>query len=159
MKLNISMINWENIFQHPSEVVRLDAILKLKQINLAECNCTNAGWSITAANEIAETKRMVNNMRCFIQQQASQIYSPEILGISDSDYHALKTFSAKNINFVGKVKDTSQLWYLIFANSDKRNTEIFYRHLLEQMIDWSKNPQDQQQNIDMIINKVTFSID
>lgn len=161
MRLDTTMINWNNIFLHPSEVTRLDEVLKIKQNALAECNCTNPGWSLTAANEIAENKRMVNNMRCFIQHQVNQVFLPGTLGLSDVEKQAMKTFSAKNVNFTGKIKDTTQLWYLIFANTDKRNTEKFYRHLLEQMIDWSKNPweEDQQKNIDMIISKITFAID
>ena len=161
MKLDPSTINWEKIYSYSSEMVRLDEVLKLKQAHLTTLNCTNAGWTIAAANEISENKRMVNNMRCFIQQQGRQVFPPKALKLPHSDHQALKNFSAKTINLDGKVKDNTQLWYLIAASTDKRITEDFYRHLLEQMIDWSQNiwESDPQKNIEMIISKVTFCVD
>ena len=142
-------------------MVRLDEVLKLKQSHLATLICTNPGWTIAAANEISENKRMVNNMRCFIQQQGRQVFPPRALKLPYTDLQALKNFSAKTINLDGRVKDNTQLWYLIWASTDKRNTEEFYSHLLGQMVDWSQNTweSDPQKNIDMIISKVTFSVD
>jgi len=159
MKLDISLINWENIYKHPSELIRLDEVLRLKQANLSNFSCTNPGWSITASNEIMETKKMVNNMRCFVYHNAHEIF-PNMVDYGD-DYQCLKTFNVKPIQQTGKLKRSEELWYLISAHCDRRNTEKCYRHLLEKMADWSKNPweEDQQKTIDMIISKVTFTID
>ena len=85
MKLDISMVNWANIYQHPSELVRLDEILKLKQNHLKSQTCTNPGWTLPAANEITESKRMVNNMRCFLHQQALHCFPPKNLGLSTDE--------------------------------------------------------------------------
>ena len=137
-QLDQTLFNWENLYDHPSEFVRLDEVLREKQLSLTNIPSTRTGWTTIAGAEIEEHRKILNRMRCYLNYQGCTAFLCKIL--SDKEIESLRSFKQTPIDeslFKNKtmIKSDDELWFLMHANTDKKNTIAFYRLLIEKTLD------------------------
>lgn len=137
MQLNQKLFAWENLYDHPSEFIRIDEVLRQKQLSLSLIQPTNTGWTSTAGLEILEHRKILNRMRCYLNFQGSTAFLCKML--SEREIENLKKSTPEQTIAIdedeNRIKSDDELWFLMHANTDKRNTLAFYRVLIEKTID------------------------
>ena len=158
----MDLVNWRTLLTHPSELVRLDEQLRLKQLELAQFTERQEGWTKIAAQENLEHKRMIYSMRCYISITCNNMFHVSML--SDSEYQSLKRSFVETENIV---KPTDQeyailnhlaykeYFQILYQRSDKYNTERLYRKLIGKIIETLDTTIEKDMKINMIDTIVT----
>jgi hypothetical protein len=167
---NMDQLNWSYILTHPSEFVRLDEHLRLKQIELDGFHSRMVGWTKISAQENLEHRRMIYSMRCYLSITCTNRFGVSML--SESEYESLKNSFNDRDNFISenekKYETLNNLsyneYYLILKMaSDRQQTERIYRKLLGKLLDEFEEFDDDQFNkeavTETIIKKCFFTIE
>ena len=135
MQLNQKLFAWENLYDHPSEFIRIDEVLRQKQLSLSLIQPTNTGWTSTGGLEILEHIKILNRMRCYLNFQGSATFLCKML--SEREIENLKKSTPEQTidEDENRIKSDDELWFLMHAKTDKNNTIAFYRVLIEKTID------------------------
>lgn len=164
-----SFINWNYILTHPSEMVRLDEHLRLKQIELDGFNSRIAGWTKVAAQEHLEHQRLIYSMRCYLSITCTNIFGISML--SRHEYESLKNSFFDRDNYLSEYDRQQETlhhlsyneYYLILRTaSDRNNTERIYRKLLRKLLDEITDCDESFKKEDMIetiIKKCLFTVE
>jgi hypothetical protein len=140
--VRLELVSWKNLLTHPSEFIRIDEQLRIKQIELATFNNTIGGWTKIAAQENLEHKRLIYSMRSYIYITCYNRFGVSML--SDGEYQSLKDSFVDRENFMtNSDQDYATLntysqneYYLILhLSSDRWNTERLYRKFLGKIIE------------------------
>ena len=65
-RLRTDQFNWKSLLCHPSEIIRIDEQLRLKQLELGDFNERTPGYNLIAAQTNLEHKRLLYSMRCYL---------------------------------------------------------------------------------------------
>jgi hypothetical protein len=162
-------LNWNYILTHPSEFVRLDEHLRLKQIELDEFHSRIEGWTRIAAQEHLDHQRMIYSMRCYLSITCTNRFG--MLMLSQREFESLKNSFFDRDNYLSaddKQYETlnhltyNEYYLILRMASDRKNTERIYRKLLGQLLDEMdecEEPFTKEAMIDTIINKCLFTIE
>lgn len=167
-QIKLNTFNWGSLLSHPSEFIRIDEQLRIKQNELSTFNYDVEGWTKIAAQENLEHKRLVYSMRSYLYITCQNIFCVPIL--SRVEYDSLKSSFVDRENIITEkdqdyatLTSMSQANYLLILHlsSDRYNTERLYRKILGRIID-SMNTQLEyamkEKMIDTIIKKCFFSL-
>lgn len=169
----MDLINWQNLLTHPSEFIRIDEQLRLKQISLANFNDRIEGWNKVAGQENLEHQRMIYSMRCYLSMTGTNLFGVQML--SRGEYQALKRSFVDRENILTEtdqdyanlnVMSQNEYWLILNQAMDRCNTERFYRKLLRTIIDslvLDIQSQDEmyfrERMIDTIVTKCFFTVE
>jgi hypothetical protein len=162
--LRIDQVNWKNLLRHPSEFVRLDEQLRLKQLELADFNELTPGYNIVAAQTQLEHQRLIYSMRCYITISGFQVFRVPIL--SPNEYQSLKNSftDRENLisdihNFIEVSKNEDEFWLVMQTTNNKHNSEKFFKRIMTQVLCLYLIPKDDKERImNVIINRCHFSV-
>lgn len=162
--LKTDQFNWKQLLNHPSEFIRIDDKLRLKQLELSDFNEKTPGYNISAAQTHLEHQRLIFNMRCYLIIAATNFFSFPI--ISANDFRELKRSFIDKENFVfecGNFVDFSntddRFWLLMQITSDKNNSEKFFKKMLSEIFSFYLIPkEDQEKMIETVIKKCRFNL-
>ena len=157
--LNIDNVDWKNLLQHQSELVRVDENLKKKQNELKFFTTNVQGWSPLAAQTNLEQQRMIYSMRSMLQIFGILYFDSYI--ISKYEYIKFKESFLDRENFVNDdsyliVNNLSAMDLIIFINKVKEKfaTKQFYKKLFTTLIRKDLHESD----VEKIMEKIQFVI-
>ena len=75
----MQQFNWTNLLSHPSEIIRVDEVLRHKQIELQKFSECVDGWTKIAAQEVLEHKRLIYRMRCYLHISAITYFNHPVM--------------------------------------------------------------------------------
>lgn len=165
----MDQLNWSYILTHPSELIRLDEHLRLKQIELDEFHSRIEGWTRIAAQEHLEHQRLLYSMRCYLSITCTNRFGT--LMLSRGEYEALKNSFFDRDNLLSendKQYETlnylshNEYYLILKMASDRTNTERIYRKLLGKLLDEMDECDDQFKKdtmIDTIIKRCLFTVE
>lgn len=139
--LKTDQISWKNIFDYPSEFVRIDEHLRMKQLQLDTFDESTFGWSKMSGQEVLEHKRLVYSMRCYVQIQGCYIFQTAL--ISKKDFECLKESFREREDYI-KTEDSDfltltqleneKLNVLLSTAADRIASENFFRKFIDQVV-------------------------
>ena len=157
--LNIDNVDWKNLLQHQSELVRVDENLKNKQNELKIFTTNVEGWSPLAAQANLEQQRMIYSMRSMLQIFGVLYFNSYI--ISKCEYIKLNESFLDRENFANEdayliVNNLSSMDLIVLINKlkEKIATKQFYKKLFNTLIRKDLNESD----VEEIIKKIQFVI-
>ena len=165
----MDQLNWDHMLTHPSELVRLDEHLRLKQIELDAFHSRLEGWTKIAAQEKLEHQRLLYSMRSYLSITCTNRFDMPML--SQTEYESLKNSFTDRENYLSaddqqyqKLDHTTyQEYYLILRmRSDRKNTERIYRKLLGLLLDELDACDDffkKETMIDTILKRCFFTVE
>ena len=137
LKLSTNIFDWDDVFTHISEFVRIDEHLRLKQVSLETISPECHGWTYLAGCEVTEHKRILNNMRCFLLYHAKEIWGYSAAMFSKTEYEKIKNFEDLHYTLYegmpefNAISNGDQFWFLMVAIDDKEATNKFFRFMVE----------------------------
>jgi hypothetical protein len=138
----MNSLNWNYILTHPSEIVRLDEHLRLKQIELDGFNRRITGWTKVAAQEHLEHQRLIYSLRCYLAITCKNLF--DISMLSRHEYDSLKNSFFDRDNYLtenDRQQETlnhlsyNEYYLILLTASDRNKTERIYRKLLGKLMD------------------------
>lgn len=153
--LNVADVDWKNLSSHPSEFVRIDERLRLKEVNLMRYG--HHSISEIASEEISKHLRMIKNMRNLLFVHARQYFGLELspIAIEKSEINNLN-INEKNETI--KVDNYFIMEFIIRETADRLNTEKFYKKLLSRLMYYPPACGDMEAILEKIIKHVTFQV-
>jgi|APCry1669192269_1035402.scaffolds.fasta_scaffold64214_1 hypothetical protein len=166
--LKMNKFNWSNLLSHPSEVVRVDELLRNKQIELDKFTHDLEGWTEVSAQEVLEHKRLVYRMRCYLHISANNFFNCRIM--STESYKNLKeSNNFMNVpNFISRPEDSlsiltattpDQFWLIMSTAFDRQNSLKFYRKIIASILGESYTREEKEIMIEIIIKNCDFRIE
>ena len=140
--MRLDLVNWKNLLTHPSEFVRIDEQLRIKQIELATFDEKIVGWTKIAAQENLEHKRLIYSMRSYISITCYNRFGVSML--SDGEYQALKNSFVDRENIMTNndqeyetlhTYSQNEYWLILHLSSDRWATERLYKKFLGKIIE------------------------
>ena len=137
MRLLSTVINWDDLFTHISEFVRLDEHLRIKVLSLEDISPESRGWTFQAGVEITDHKRSINNMRCFLHYHAREIWGDNCVMFTKKEYEKIKMLEDNRYRLYeempefNSVTSNDQFWFLMRAIHDQKSTNELYEFLVE----------------------------
>ena len=165
LKLKIDQFNWKNLLHHPSEFIRIDEMLRLKQTELCKFNRATFGWTFVAAQENLEHQRLIYRMRCYLSITGTNMFRAPILSLGE--YANLKRSFPETEDFLTSNdkkfalltgSNSDEFWLVLSTACDRRNTIEFYKKLISEVLADDYNQQDKQQMIDVTVNHCDFHV-
>jgi hypothetical protein len=160
-------INWRYLFSHPSELVRLDERLKLKDEELNRFNDESFGWTYPTAQENHEHRRLIRTFRYFINVFGVnffkvQIFSEhEIINLPHNnnfwDREEFKHTTGYFNDFEHNPREMLEIYIKNIA--DKRQTcEIFKKFILLTLSNYQIDLPEQNEEKDRIMQEILENI-
>ena len=168
VQIKMDLIKWKNLLTHPSEFVRIDEQLRLKQIELFAFNDTVDGWTKISAQENLEHQRLLYSMRCYLSITCNSIFSVNML--SKGEFQSLKhSFIDRDNIITAEDQDYATLnalsqneyWLILTLSSDRYNTERIYRKIIGKIIQSYEPLLDyhlKENLIETIVKKCFFTV-
>jgi hypothetical protein len=158
-------INWGWLLQHPSEIVRLDEQLRLKEIALLNLNEKIGDNFNYVSEEVGNHLKLLHNFRCFLYIEGTKYFRACLL--SKTEFSALKNrqppqYFTENtpVNFSNWTEN--QLTLFLKVTCDKKNTENIFKKVifrfLSQTCGGSTFP-EKSAIADVIMSRCSFSIE
>jgi hypothetical protein len=134
----MGQFNWDNILSHPSEFVRIDEVLRQKQIELNRFTDKIPGWSLVSAQANLDHKRLIYRMRCYLNIAGGSWFGSQILSLEE--YKNLKSsnnwetgddyVTCEEENLEVLTSSTAvQFWLIMSTAFDKQNTINFFKKM------------------------------
>jgi hypothetical protein len=164
-QLNIDHVSWMNLLTHPSEFVRLDELLRWKQLELKEFNERTRGWNKVAAQEILNHQRMLYSMRCYLVINGCHIFNTSVM--STNEYANLKNSFKEKENLISPTENNcasltsptqDEFWLILSTTNDRKNTETFYKKIIQNILCGMGGNVELYKMIDVIVNKCSFTV-
>ena len=166
--LRMRQFNWANILAHPSEFIRIDESLRIKQIELNQFNDIMPGWTLVAAQENLDHKRLIYRMRCYLHIAGINYFGHSML--SHEEYQNLKTSNSfetgnefircSSENLAILTRSTSTKFWLIMSTSfDRQNTVNFFKRMVFAILGEHYTQEDKEIMSEIVINKCDFIIE
>jgi hypothetical protein len=162
--LRIDQFNWKNLVNHPSEFVRLDERLRLKQLELGDFNEFISGYNPVAAQEHLEHQRLLFSMRCYLVITGYNLFRLPI--ISEREQQSLKESFTDRENYIADLKNFIELsdnenefWLIMQTTSDKSNTQKFFKRIMSEVLSFFQiDYDDREKMMKLIIERCRFTI-
>lgn len=163
----MQQFNWTNLLSHPSEIIRVDEVLRHKQIELQTFSEGIDGWTKIAAQEVLEHKRLIYRMRCYLHISAITYFNHPVM--SRESLKDLK--DSKNLhgsNYISNKEDSlailtattpNQFWLIMSTTFDRENSLKFYKKLISCVLGQHYTCEEKEIMIDIIIKNCDFSIE
>jgi len=135
-------VNWKNLLTHPSNLVRLDELLKKKQEHLNGLSGDFPGSTDLFKKINYDHRAMVYNMRNYIQIFSQFHFSHNISSWDEivemkKSFQEEERFQYKHSVNVSDLNN-SELWCVLNSTMDFESTKIFYKNFLE-LFSWEYN--------------------
>lgn len=163
-------INWNLFVQHPIELIRIDTLIKLKQIDIEELvnysqEKTIHGWTKQAGIQAFKHLRLLYSMRCFLQIMAKDyfyFYFPDShitelkKSFDENSYQEyIESCEIKEFN-VSSLANNSLYIYLQVL-SDFENTKSIFRQMLQKLF-LRLNQPNNRDLVESLIGNLQFSV-
>jgi hypothetical protein len=160
--------NWSNLLSHPSEIIRVDEMLRNKQIELNNFKDDTKGWTKVAAQEILEHKRLIHRIRCYLHISATTFFNCRIMS-----EEALENLKENNnlVNFqdfifnpqdslnILTASTSDEFWLIMSTAFDRQNTLKFYVKIISSILGQRYTKEEKDIMIDIIIKNCDFKIE
>ena len=164
----MGQFNWANILSHPSEFVRIDEVLRQKQIELNRFTDTIPGWSEVAAQANLDHKRLIYRMRCYLNISGGSWFGSQIL--SWEEYKNLKASNnwetgddyctcEEDKLAVLTASTADQFWLIMSTAFDKQNTINFYKKMASAILGNHYTPEERVIMAEIIYKHCDFMIE
>ena len=133
--LKPELVNWKECFVHPSEFVRIDQLVRLKQEELNLHFPRSHEGQDSLQKEVEQHKKLLYNIRNFIFMFSSELFGYEITTVVEK--RKMINSYVDRPNNVGSIKfcfnnvSYHDFWIFVAARSDRQNSEIFFKYLIE----------------------------
>jgi len=166
--LRMRQFNWSNILSHPSEFIRIDETLRLKQIELNQFTDTIPGWTLVAAQENLDHKRLIYRMRCYLHIAGINYFGHSML--SHEEYQNLKesnSFETGN-EFIKCPEDNlailtrstpTKFWLIMSTSFDRQNTINFFKKMIFEILGEHYTKEEKEIMSQIVIKKCDFIIE
>jgi hypothetical protein len=160
--------NWTNILSHPSEFTRVDEALRVKQLELNQFTDTIPGWTIVAAQENLEHKRLIYRMRCYLNIAGTKLFGHSILSFQEyQNLRASNNFETGD-DYVKRPEDNlacltsstqNQFWLIMSTSFDRLNTIKFYKKMIFAILSCNYSPEERRAMADIVVTRCDFMIE
>jgi hypothetical protein len=161
--LKTDQVNWRLLLTHPSELVRIDEKLRMKQLELRDFDERTPGYNVTAAQTHLEHQRLIFSMRCYCAIVGMNFFHVPILSIPE--FHSLKNsfvdrenFTTDSNNYVELSSFEDEFWLILQTTSDKNNSEKFFKKIMSEFLVFYPFLEDKEKIMDTIIKHCRFMI-
>jgi len=164
----MQQFNWSNILSHPSEFTRIDECLRLKQLELNQFSNTIPGWSLVAAQENLDHKRLLYRMRCYLHIAGTNYFGCSIL--SREEHQNLREsnsfdtgeefISSPEENLAVLTSSTpSKFWLIMSTSFDRLNTINFFKKIIVEVFGKHYSQEEKELLAEIVINRCDFMIE
>lgn len=157
-------MKWDHLMSHPSEFIRVDEQLRLKQVSLAKFNEQTDGWTRLAAQENLDHQRMIQNMRCFLHIQGCQLFMTQLF--SSAEYNSLKSSFVDRDNFVTENDQAESFNYLsqmefnliVSLTADRLQTEKYFKKIMSEVLNLNMVASEKEKVFHVLMTKCKFTL-
>ena len=166
--VKMHQFNWQNLLSHPSEFIRVDEVLRCKQIELEQFTENIQGWTEVAAQEILEHKRLLYRIRCYLHISASSFFNCRIMSMESLENLKQSNNFANIPDFLKSHEDSfsiltsstpDQFWLIMSTAFDRQNTLKFYKKTISSILGDRYSCDEKEIMIDIIIKHCDFKIE
>jgi|SanBayMetagenome_1026888.scaffolds.fasta_scaffold26957_1 hypothetical protein len=162
--LRTDQFNWRNLLTHPSEFVRVDEQLRLKQLELNDFNELTPGYNLVAAQTHLEHQRLLYSMRCYLSISGMNFFNIPI--VSANEFQSLKNSFVDRENYLTELNDfieisknEDEFWLIMQTSTDKINSEKFFKKIMSEVLSNYYISKDEKEKVmDVVINKCHFTV-
>jgi hypothetical protein len=166
--LRMRQFNWSNILSHPSEFIRIDETLRLKQIELNQFTDTIPGWTLVAAQENLDHKRLIYRMRVYLHIAGTNLFGHPIL--SREEFHNLKRSNnfETGIEYIKSPEDNLEIltsstptkfWLIMSTSFDRLNTINFFKKMIFEILGTQYTKAEKELMSEIVIKRCDFMIE
>jgi hypothetical protein len=126
-------INWRWLLHHPSEIVRLDEQLRLKELSLLEFSEDIGVHFDHVFKEVKNHLKLIHNFRCYLYIEATKYF--QTCMFSNDEFRLLKERQPseycnenKQVNFSNLSENQMTLFLKVAC--DRKNTENIFKKLI-----------------------------
>ena len=148
---------------HPSEFVRVDEKLRMKQLELGDFNEQTPGYNLVAAQTHLEHQRLIYSMRCYLAIAGMNFFNVPI--VSAHEFQNLKNsyvdrdnFVTESDNFIELSNTEDEFWLIMQTTTDKNNSEKFFKKIMSEFLSCYPLLDDKEKMMDTVINCCRFTL-
>jgi len=163
-RLRTDQFNWKSLLCHPSEIIRIDEQLRLKQLELGDFNERTPGYNLITAQTNLEHKRLLYSMRCYLAICGFSFFRMPVF--SHEEHQRLRNsfvdrpnFETRQNSFIELTTNEDDFWLIMQTACDKQNSEKFYKKIMGEVLSYYQFPHEQKEHMmDVIIQKCRFTV-
>jgi hypothetical protein len=158
-------VNWKNLLNYPSEFIRIDEQLRLKQLELNGFDENTLGWTKVSGQCNLEHKRLIYSMRCYLHINGCHHFNTPIM--SRTEYLELKASFREKDNYTNPSENNlapitsvtqDEFLLIVSTSSDKGSTEKFYIRLIETILGKNISQAEKDNIIPIIMKNCVFTV-